>query len=82
MLCKGKISRAENHLFSPSVVSVRCSCDTELRIRIRPYSISGPIMVLILDGNSEIGAHVYSEIGHFICYIHLLRSTNVVGLTF
>ena len=31
-------------------------------------------MVLILDGDSENGAHVNSEIGFFICVRHLFRS--------
>ena len=38
------------------------------------------VMVLILDGNSEIGAHVWSEIGAKICLRHLFRSTAVAGL--
>ena len=28
------------------------------------------IMVLILEGNSEIGEHVWSEIGYLICLRH------------
>ena len=26
-----------------------------------------PIMVLVLDGHSEIGAHVWSDLGYLIC---------------
>ena len=33
--------------------------------------------ILILDGNSVIGAHVYSAIGTLICLGHLLPSTGV-----
>ena len=32
-------------------------------------------MVLILEGNSEIDAHVWSEIGNMICVSHSLLST-------
>ena len=28
-------------------------------------------MALVLDGNSEKGAHVYNAIGNFICWMHL-----------
>ena len=37
-------------------------------------------MVLILDDNSEIGAHVLSEIGNSTCFRHLFRSTAVADL--
>ena len=36
-----------------------------------------PHMVLILDGNSEIGAHVGSNICYLICLRHLIRSRVV-----
>ena len=39
------------------------------------------LMVLILDGNSEIGAHVLSKIGNLICLEHLFRSTTDTYLT-
>ena len=31
-------------------------------------------MVLILDGNSEIGAHVWRNLGYLICLRQLFRS--------
>ena len=34
-------------------------------------------VVLILDGNSEDGAHANSEIGNLICVRHLFRSKVV-----
>ena len=34
-------------------------------------------MVLILDGNSDIDANVWSEIGHMNCLRHFHRSTAV-----
>ena len=37
-------------------------------------------MVLILDGNSEIGAHVRSELYYLICLGHLIRSRAVTNL--
>ena len=37
-------------------------------------------MVLILQGNSEIGAHVRSEIGYLIYLRHLNRSRAVTNL--
>ena len=33
--------------------------------------------MLVLDGNSEIGAQVYKEFDHLICWKHLSRSTAV-----
>ena len=38
------------------------------------------VMVLILDGNSDISAHFWSEIGALICLRHLFRSTAVADL--
>ena len=38
-------------------------------------------MVLILDGSSEIGAHVRSNLGHIICLRHLFRSRTVTNRT-
>ena len=35
--------------------------------------ISGNIMVLILDGNSEIGAHVRSSLSCLNCLRHLIK---------
>ena len=35
------------------------------------------LMVLILDGNLEIGTYALREIGHLICVRHLFRSTAV-----
>ena len=37
-------------------------------------------MILLLDSNSEIGAHVWSEIGNLICLRYLSRSKAVVNL--
>ena len=39
-------------------------------------------MVLILDGNSEIGAHVWSNLCYLICLRHLIRSKTVTNLIF
>jgi len=39
--------------------------------------LSFHIMVLILDGNSEIGAHVRSKPCYLICLRHLIRSKAV-----
>ena len=39
------------------------------------------LMVLHIDGNSEIGAHVWSEIGKIISLRHLFISTSVENLT-
>ena len=36
-------------------------------------------MVLILDGNPEIGVHVRSNLCYFICLRHLLRSRAVTN---
>ena len=36
-------------------------------------------MVLIMDGNSEIGVHMCSQIGTLICLRHLPRSTSVAN---
>ena len=38
------------------------------------------LMGLKLDGNLEIGAHVWSDIDDFICLRHLLRSRAVANL--
>jgi len=37
------------------------------------------IMVLILDGNSEMGAHVRSNLLYVICIIHLIRARAVTN---
>ena len=37
-------------------------------------------MVLVLDGNVEIGAHVWSEISNLICLRHLFISRAVANL--
>ena len=37
-------------------------------------------MVRVWDGNSAIGAHVWSEIGHLICLRHLFISTTIANL--
>ena len=34
-------------------------------------------MALISDGNSELDAHVFRDIGNLICLRHLFRSTTV-----
>ena len=39
-------------------------------------------MVLILDGNLEIGAHVRSSLTYLICFWHLLRSRSVTKRIF
>ena len=39
-------------------------------------------MVLILDGNSEIGAHLWCDIGQLICLKHLFRPSAVTYLIF
>ena len=46
-------------------------------LRIPP--LSGEGMVLILDGNSEIDAHVGSNQLCFVCLIHLIRSRAVTN---
>ena len=48
------------------------------------FCIYHPIhaMVLILDGNSEIGAPVWSEIGNLICLRHLRRLNAGSNLKF
>ena len=40
------------------------------------------LMVLILDGDSEIDTHVRSNICYFICLRHLIRSREVTNLKF
>ena len=40
------------------------------------------IMVLKLDGNSEIGANVWSYLGYLICLRHLIRWRAVTNLFF
>ena len=39
-------------------------------------------MVLILEGNSEIGANVYSEIGNLVCLQYFLdrQQSNILNL--
>ena len=37
-----------------------------------------PLMVLILDGNSEKGAQVWSDFGHLICSRHYLFISRAV----
>ena len=45
--------------------------------------LSFPQMIkLLLDGNSESGAHVWSGTGNLICLRHLLRFTAVGSLCF
>ena len=44
------------------------------RILSQVHSLYIVSMVLILDGNSEIGAHVRSNLCYFICLRHLIRS--------
>ena len=39
-------------------------------------------MVLILDGNSEIGTQVWSDFGYSICLRHLFRPGTVTNLIF
>ena len=39
-------------------------------------------MMLLLDGNSEIGAHLRSDIVNLICSMHLIRSRAVSNLKF
>ena len=39
-------------------------------------------MVLILDGNSEKGAHVRSHLCYLICLMHLFRSITVINQMF
>ena len=29
---------------------------------------------MVLDGNSEMGAHVWSDLGYLICYRHVCRA--------
>ena len=40
------------------------------------------IIKLVLDGNSEIVAHVGSDIGYLICLRHLIRSRAVTNQFF
>ena len=40
------------------------------------------IMVPILDGSSEIGAHVLSDLSYVICRRHLFRSKVVKNVLF
>ena len=40
------------------------------------------VMVLIIDGNSEIGAHVWSYFGYLICERLLFRSRVVANLNY
>ena len=42
--------------------------------------LSQIVTVLMLDGNSEIGAYLWSEIGHLIGLRHSFRSTAVQNL--
>ena len=37
-------------------------------------------MVLISNGNSEIGAHVRRDLGYLICLMHLFRSGALTNL--
>ena len=39
-------------------------------------------MVLLIDGNSEIDAHVWSEISFLVCLRRLFRSTAVASSEF
>ena len=39
-------------------------------------------MVFILDGNSEIGAHIRGDFCYLICLTHLIRSREVTDLIF
>ena len=39
-------------------------------------------MVVKLDGNLEIGAHVQSDLGQQICLMHLFRSRAVTNLIY
>ena len=40
------------------------------------------VMVLILDGNSEIGAHAWCHLCYLICLRHLYGSSAVTNLNF
>ena len=37
-------------------------------------------MVLILDGNSEIIAYLWSDLGYLICLTHLFRSSSATNM--
>ena len=41
-----------------------------------------PSLVLILDGSSEIGTHVISDLCYLICLWHLIRSRAVTKIMF
>ena len=47
-----------------------------------PLSIQITIMLLILDNNSEMGAHIRSNICHLICLRHFFRSRAVTNSIF
>ena len=40
-----------------------------------------PPMVLILDGNSEIGAHVKSNLSYLFCIRHLIKRKELTNPT-
>ena len=37
-------------------------------------------MILILDGKSKKGAHVWMDLGYLICLMHLIRTRTVTSL--
>ena len=53
----------------------------QLSCRFQPGNANA-ILVLILDGNPEIGANVRSNLSYLICSRHLIRSRNVTDRIF
>ena len=45
-------------------------------------ALAGSVMVLFLDGNSEIAPHVWNNLSYLIFSWHLFRSTGVTNLIF
>ena len=61
-------------------VSITFVRDEQVKDSIIPFSILDTCKLLIFDGNSEIGAHVQSDLVYLICSNHLFKSKAVTYL--
>ena len=60
----------------PRLLGQTVDNENPLKLLIQPLSLKSPaVMVLVLDGNSEIGAHVRSNLSYLICLKHRDQST-------
>ena len=71
---------AESVILTPSPPSSgREKCYPDKKFDFDRLTMTSATMVLILDGNSEIGAHVWSNFCYFICVRHSIKSRVVIN---